>query len=173
VANAEQLLQIKSLAMRGEYGIALACLEGLLQEDPRNVDALRLKGNVIELAAYSEDYRPGEQGGQAPRVEEAESCYREILRLDPANVLAMIDLGDHHCNLGNFDLADSMYDKAIDCLLNGHYCLDFSDEAISAYDGKIDIARTRGGSDQTIVELEQAQAALVAKHVESTGPAEK
>jgi len=166
VPNVERLEKIKSLAMKGEYETALACLDGLLADEPRNTDVLRLKGNVIELAAYQENYQPG--GGPTPKIQEAEKCYQEILKLDSGNVLAMIDLGDHYRNLGNVDLAGSMYDKAIERLAAGHYCLDFVDEAESAYDGKIDIARTRGKDELTLRELEQAQFALISKHLKPT-----
>lgn len=74
----------------GDKEGALALVQKALSQQADNVDALRLQGDLLRLLG---------------RNAEAQAAYEYILRLNPAQVQAHVDLANLHIQAGNLDTA--------------------------------------------------------------------
>ena len=83
--------QAVAAAVSGETDAALEKLALLLEESPQDTGALLLKGHVFEMRYW---------------IPQARAVYSQVLRMDPANLDAIIGLGD--C-----DRADQNYSGAL------------------------------------------------------------
>lgn len=133
----------RELSLKGEYRAGVEMVEGLLQDSPSDIEAKRLKGNILELAALHRVQYEARKLLRSSQFLQARRCYEDILQADPNNTLAMIDLADHFKNLAAFEQAISYYDSALAVLRSGVYRLDWKDEIRTVYDGKIEIAQTQ------------------------------
>ncbi len=101
------------LGIQGYYDAALQILEDLLKEDPFDVVSLRLKGNFLELKEMDLlEYSVKKLISSADYLA-ARKCYETILKADPGNVKAHIDLGDHYRNLDANDKSLEYYREAV------------------------------------------------------------
>lgn len=108
---------------------AIRVLEAILRENPDDLDALMLKGNILDMDGNHE---------------EALKFYQQALNLDPDNVPALIDFGDCIAWLGRYQEAIGYYERALELLKQGKFYLDPRDECRSAYRGKLEALRDSG-----------------------------
>ena len=101
------------LGIQGDYDAALEILEGLLGENPLDLGVLRLKGNLLELKEMDRLEYSGKKLVSCTDYLTARRCYERILEVDPGNVRAHIDLGDHYRNLDANDKALEYYREAV------------------------------------------------------------
>jgi len=92
--------------------LGVEILEDLLKEGPFDVASLRLKGNLLELKEMDLLEYSGRRLVSSPDYLAARICYDKILEVDPGNVRARIDLGDHYKNLDANDKAVEYYSEA-------------------------------------------------------------
>ena len=107
--------------MSGQYGEALAALEKVVGRQPEDVEALRLKGNILELKVLDRAQYRSENLLRSRDWLAARKCYESILSVDPENTLALIDLGDHYRNMGASTKALEYYEVAIALLEKGQF----------------------------------------------------
>lgn len=113
--TAETLEKVRMLSLTGEYSEALQIINTLLVDLPLNIQALRLKGNIIELWLFS-----GYETFSAKELESyfatARECYEKILAIDKDNSYAMKDLADNLKEIGANTEAKKLYLQLIGCL---------------------------------------------------------
>jgi tetratricopeptide (TPR) repeat protein len=107
------------LGLQGRYDAALEIMEGLLSKAPTDIESLRMKGNLLELKAMDLLEHSVKKLTSSSDYLAARQCYESILEIDPRNVTAHIDLGDHYRNLGAKDRALDYYKLAATHLENG------------------------------------------------------
>lgn len=109
------LEEIKLLTLSGEYREALAKIDDLLILSPLNIQALRLKGNTLEILAFSqyESYAPDEL---KKHFLDARLCYETILSIEPSNTYALRDLADNLNTTGETTQAKELYLRLIEYL---------------------------------------------------------
>ncbi len=108
---------------------AIRKLEAILRENPNDLDALMLKGNVLDMDGNHE---------------EALRFYQQALSLDPDNVSALIDFGDCVAWLGRYQEAIGYFDRALELLRQGKFYLDSREECKSAFLSKLEALRDSG-----------------------------
>ena len=108
----ERLKEAWGLGIQGYYAAALEILEDLLKKIPTDVGSLRLKGNLLELKEMDRLEYSGKKLTTSADYLAARSCYERILEIDPGNVKARIDLGDHYRVLEANDKALGYYKEA-------------------------------------------------------------
>ena len=104
------------LGLQGEYDAALKLIGALLTESSSDLVALRMKGNLLELKTLDLMEYSSKKLMSSRDYLAARDCYMQILKFDPQNISALIDLGDHYKNLDAYDKAFSFYEQAIDLL---------------------------------------------------------
>lgn len=120
-------IAFKSLSTaRKAFEAPLIKIEKVLKSDPKNIDALLMKGNIIDLYFSS----------LMEIHEVARSCYEEVLVFTPSNVCALIDMGDWYSIEGKYNKAIRYYDKAISFLKQGKFYRSLKKEFEEAYIGK-------------------------------------
>jgi tetratricopeptide (TPR) repeat protein len=137
--HAQFLESIRSEAIAGGYEKALTTLNQFLEENPDEIDALRLKGNILELRALDGAQYHAKKLLRLPDYVQAQECYEKILDIDARNTLALIDLGDHYKNLGAYDKAISFLARAASLLDAGEFRLGVKEEAQEILDRVLDI----------------------------------
>ena len=158
----KHLEEIRNTALSGEYSDALSEIDKIIDGRPGYIDALRLKGNVLELRALD---RAQSRGGSLLRCRDyvaARRCYEHILQLDPGNTLALIDLGDHFRNLGAAMKALEFYEQAIALLSSGRFGWSRKEEIVEAFGNAAELYGELG-KEADRVRIEQAQRRLVAQ----------
>ena len=80
-----------------------------MRQNPDDLNALRLKGNVLDLGASDEE-ADFDHEQRAKMLEMALECYERILALAPHNALALIDLADFWKNQDRYDESLGYYD---------------------------------------------------------------
>jgi|SRR6185437_14444091 len=116
------------LGAQGYYDAAFEILEGLLKEVPADVASLRMKGNLLELKTLEVMEHSRKRLTSSADYLAARDCYKKILDIDPRNVRAHIDLGDHYKNLDANDRALEHYKQAIDLLQNASRHNDWNED---------------------------------------------
>jgi tetratricopeptide (TPR) repeat protein len=110
--RAVRLKEAWGLGIQGYYDAALEILEGLLKKTLADVGSLRLKGNLLELKEMDRLEYSGKKLTTSADYLAARQCYERILEIDPGNVKARIDLGDHYRVLEANDKALEYYREA-------------------------------------------------------------
>ena len=105
-----------ALGAQGYYDAALDILDDLLKEAPSDPASLRMKGNLLELKTLDVMEHSQKTLTSSADYLAARECYERILDIDPRNVRAHIDLGDHYRNLGANDRALEYYKEAAELL---------------------------------------------------------
>jgi len=155
--NSETLKHAQRLAITGDYLGALARIDSVLKREPKNVEALRFKGNVIELKVFDCELNENNEFVRSPEILKARVCYEQALLLEPNNPGVLADLGTHWNNLGNTDKAMYFFDKVI-ALLSGLQGLNStSDDFVEALEGKIEILLERGDTAEAMQLQQQLQ----------------
>lgn len=108
----ERLKEAWGLGIQGYYDAALEILEDLLEKSPADVRSLRLKGNLLELKEMDRLEYSGKKLTTSADYLAARLCYERILEIDPGNIKARIDLGDHYRVLEANDKALGYYREA-------------------------------------------------------------
>ena len=104
------------LGLAGEYEEALEILDDILRANPPDFATLRLKGNLLELKAMALLENSGKSLQTSADYVAARDCYETILKHNPQDIAAHIDLGDHFRNLSANDKALEHYKDAARCL---------------------------------------------------------
>ncbi|MEP7242863.1 MAG: tetratricopeptide repeat protein [Gammaproteobacteria bacterium] len=130
----KRLEEIRDTAISGQYADALAELEEIIGGRPVHVEALRLKGNILELKALNRAQHHAQKLLRSRDYVNARKCYEEILALEPDNTLALIDLGDHFRNLGASTKALDYYERAISLLSKGRFSWSRKEEIEEAFE---------------------------------------
>jgi len=115
-SRVQRLEEAWGLGVQGYYDAALEIIDTLLQENPQDTGSLRLKGNLLELKEMDLMEYSGRKLISSADFVAARACYSRILEIEPDNVKAHIDLGDHYRNLGANDKALEYYRKAVNLL---------------------------------------------------------
>ena len=97
----DELLKEGTFLAASEPEDALEIVNRLLLDDPLDVEALSLKGTILEVLDTYTDAR---------------RCYEKILDINPMNARALIDVGDTYELTDDLETALSFYDRAIDIL---------------------------------------------------------
>jgi tetratricopeptide (TPR) repeat protein len=105
----ERLEEAWGLGIQGYYDTALEILEDLLGKNPLDLGSLRLKGNLLELKEMDRLEYSGKKLISSDDYLAARKCYEKILEVEPLNIKALIDLGDHYRNLDANDRALEYY----------------------------------------------------------------
>ena len=87
---------------------ALEIVNDFLRRDPCDVEALGLKGNILEWLDADDDAR---------------KCYDEILQIDPTNARALIDIAGTYLNTDDPEACITFSNRAL-ALLSGSYILE-------------------------------------------------
>lgn len=140
----EQLESIRDLATEGSYDEAIRRISRFLRGAPHDLEAIRLKGNMLELKALDRAQYHCKKLLRSEEYLEARRCYERILKVDEGNTLALIDLGDHFANLGAHDKAGSYYEAALTLLRQGESRTSWRDEVAEAFDRYIDLCNETG-----------------------------
>jgi len=111
----DQLANARMLALTGEFQEALSIISQILEIDPSNIEALRLRGNAIELSALGE-MSPGPIEDRSRDLDLALESYEAILRIVPEDTLAMKDLADHYSRFRDKNHALKLYSQLIGVL---------------------------------------------------------
>lgn len=136
------LEEAKALCLAGEYREALALTATLLLENPRDVDSLRLKGNILELQVLEREANQEVKHTYSPEFGKARACYEQILLIEPDHPGALTDLGSHWKNLGDTSKALDYFDRML--ALHRDQKHENRDELIEAMEGKIEILKQQG-----------------------------
>lgn len=133
----------RASALAGEYVSARRQLGHLLNIDPRDLDALRLLGNALELQAIDDAHRLNIEMNDCESFKHARACYQRILLADPNHVGALVDLGTYWRNGGENGFALEYYERALACLSPQSY-KETPDEFLEALQGKIELLENAG-----------------------------
>lgn len=139
----QQLEQARALAMECSYDAALDLVEELLLKYPDDMEGLRLKGNILEQKALDLNEYIKAKLTKSPEYLLARECYEQVLRVDPRNTVALIDLGDHYKNLDAYDKAFAFYEQAVDLLRSGESRLGRADELEEILSTCLDLSRQK------------------------------
>lgn len=141
----EQLEKAKTLAIiHRQYNKALKIVNYLLKLKSSDIDALRLKGNILDLQTLDLMRDQSVISTDAQNFDHARICYEKILKLDPGNIVALIDMGDYWERRENYEIALEYYNKAIERLRNGHFYNSFEDECEEAFWSKAELLKNIG-----------------------------
>lgn len=115
------LEEANGAALEWDTARALEILDQLLALDPTDVEALLLKGHVLEMRGQAKLARP---------------LYEDVLRLDSANALALVDLADCEQDEGRLEPALQLLEKAEAIVQAGIYRSDRDFELEEVLRGK-------------------------------------
>ncbi|MBC8379602.1 MAG: amidohydrolase family protein [Planctomycetes bacterium] len=112
--SSTSILRAQKLCANGKFNEALAVIDKLLQQNPRNAEALVCKGNVLgEMSENTNDMMKQAQYGMG-----AMQAFDQALRHAPNNVAARIGRGVSNLTapapFGNVDIAFSDLQKAVE-----------------------------------------------------------
>jgi Flp pilus assembly protein TadD len=138
----EKLEEARMLALESNFSAADKIISELLQDRPDDVEALRLKGNVLEQAELEKNEFAADRLTLSARYIAAGACYEEILRLDATNTCALLDLGDHFLNLDALDQAQTYYSRALELLESGEFRTDWREEVSDLLERATALSRT-------------------------------
>jgi tetratricopeptide (TPR) repeat protein len=144
-----RLNRAKFLAMSNSHDEAIAILNSVLADDQNDIEALRLKGNAIELRELQAFAANGTGGSFSDEFSEAGTCYEKILTVDPFNVMALIDLGTHWKNRSEIEKALKYYSQAEKLIKQRQAPDDFRDELIEVLEGQLEISEQLGEIEQS------------------------
>lgn len=139
----QNLERAKEFALQGSYESALQIIDDLLAVNRLDIDALRLKGNVLDLEVVHQTELLSNTE-KANKIELAKQCYEEALNIAPNNVLALIDIADFWREQQQFAKALGYYDHALELLKHRQAYLSLEDEMDEAYAGKLETLRMLG-----------------------------
>lgn len=136
-SKTEDTLEVARMAtLSGDYDGALSLIEIFLGQNPDDIDALRLKGNTIELKVLSQ-MEVSAPASHSTEISNAKACYENILKREPNDLLTLKDIADHYKNFGSKEDAIAYYEKLLKLLRHqeslGSDVADFIDEVLDDY----------------------------------------
>lgn len=140
----EALEEAQRLSLAGNYKEALACVDSVLRRSPHDVEALRFKGNIIELAVFADELDTGPDFVRSPEMLKARECYEQALTFEPTHTGVLADLGTHWKNLGNDGKAIEFFEKVIALLPDTPDPNSDNDSFVEALEGEIEILQRQG-----------------------------
>lgn len=111
--RSETLESAKFFALSQNFKDAIHLVNLVLQNNPNDVQALCLKGNILEMQGGCDYLNSIERVGQSAWAIEARCCYIKALEIDSANTWALRDLADNLKNSGDYEGALRLYDELI------------------------------------------------------------
>lgn len=153
----QKLERAKELALDGSFESALEIIDDLLGDNHLDVDALRLKGNVLDLEVVHQTTLLN-NAEKADKIELAKQCYEEALNISPNNVLALVDIADFWREQQQYDKALQYYDQALELLQHGQAYLSLEDELEEALSGKLETLRILGDDKRIAICEEEGRA---------------
>ena len=136
------LHQAAGAAVDRDTAQALSLLRQLLDAEPDDLDALLLRGHVIEMT------------GDPPG---ARSSYERVLELDPRNVRALIDLADCDVWEGMAQAALARLDQAEQLVHAGLHHSDRDEELQEILENKFNCLQVLGRATEAREILEQCE----------------
>lgn len=103
------------LTLSGDYQGAIEIVSRILKLEPLNIEALRLRGNALELSVLGE-MRPVPAEDRIRDLDMALASYEMILKISPKDTLAIKDLADHYNNFRDKRFALDLYSKLVGVL---------------------------------------------------------
>ncbi len=123
------LVSVRKMDLLRDKVTPLKVIDQYLAEiAPNDVDVLRLKANVLDIQL---------KYGQSLGI------YKKLLRVNPTDVLALIDLGDVYARRSQYVHAIKCYNRALRALNQGHHIsraysyIGKEEEWHDAYKGKV------------------------------------
>lgn len=145
VSHLEKAKQLATLDKK--YDNALNIVSRLLKLNGNDIDALRLMGNILDLKEMDNYNKSSLKNYSRPELENAKKYYDDILRLDPDNTLALIDIGNYWERRGDYKASLEHYNKVISLLNQGHYYLSLEDEYEEVFFNKALLLKSMGRID--------------------------
>lgn len=117
------LEQAKSLTLAGEYQSAIEIVDDIIKDNPKDIEALRFKGNTLELQVLAERAQMDlDASADDARLATARTFYKAILEIEPDNITALKDLADNLKLSGDILSSAQVYDQLIEELGNRISC---------------------------------------------------
>ena len=143
------LEKAKALAvLHRKYNESIEIVDYLLRHRSNDIDALRLKGNILDLQALDLMQDQSVDSTDIQNLDHARTCYEKILTLDPENVVALIDMGDYWKHRENYEVASEYYNRAIELLKRGHFYSSFESECEEAFRSKAELLKYIGKTEE-------------------------
>jgi tetratricopeptide (TPR) repeat protein len=98
----------------GDFEESFRRLDEIARSSPTDTEVLRWKGNLLEEYAYEDLARANRFDPDDERLVVARRCYERILKKDPSNARAMIDLGESLRYQGKWTQALRLFNRALD-----------------------------------------------------------
>ena len=137
---------------------ALSLVDSFLNTNPKDVDALLLKGNILELMAYHLEVSAStEQFEVNDFKESSRKCYEELLKIAPENPVVYKDLGDYWEDKNDKKKALEFYDQSIALLKAGKFYSCAKEEIEAAYWAKYELLKDTGNTEKAIECLEEGK----------------
>jgi len=141
----ERLEAARESAREGEYRRALELAQEVLDAEPYDLNALALKGNILDYQAeVAAELGLADLAVEA--ADEARWCYETMLEIDADNVRALIDMGDHQARRARHEDALRWFDRAIAQLDAGRYFAALEEDLAEALARKRDSLLALGRS---------------------------
>lgn len=145
----ERLEQARETARDGEYRHALELAQEVLDAEPYDLNALALKGNILDYQAeVAAELGLADLAVEA--AEEARHCYETMLQVDRENVRALIDIGDHLSRRSRHEDALGWYDRALAQLDAGRYFSSHDEDLAEALTRKRDSLIALGRNQEAV-----------------------
>jgi len=141
-----EIEKARKLGLARQYDAALRVLGTILLREPHDVDALRLKGNLLDLQAADQELPQSSQNRRL-QVERARQCYMRVLEIDRHDGQAMKDLGDSWLE-EDPESAAEYYARAAAEFDTGVASASTRDELIEAMEGHIDALERLGRNEE-------------------------
>ena len=121
------------------YRAAYAILDEALAKWPGHVDALRTKGNILDMEAFLEISEDEDPDPADPRFAEASRLYEEALRQDPNDTLTLVDAAESRARNGDVESSMSAFEHAIHLLKEPSIDIDAVDELVNAHRSRLHV----------------------------------
>lgn len=118
----------------------------MLLREPRDIEALRLKGNLLDLQTADQEL-PQSSENRRLQVERARQCYVRVLEIEPHDGQAMKDLGDSWLE-EHPETAAEYYARAVAELDTSVASAATRDDLIEAMEGHIDALERLGRTEE-------------------------
>jgi hypothetical protein len=107
---------------------ALKAVDEVLRRNPDDLEALQLKGNLLEKDALEQNEFSSKRLSRSQGYLLARRCYESILEKDASNTSALLDIGDHYLHLDALDLAQTYYSRLLKLLKAGEFRTNWREE---------------------------------------------
>ncbi len=146
-------------SIQHKYKEAIDLLETVLIDDPSDIDALILKGNILELNAcrIAANSTSGEYSEVQELKKQSKKCYEKVLEIDPDNPVVLKDMGDYWEDNNQNQKALEFYNKAISLLKEGKIYKSAESELEETFWAKYELLRKEGDDEEAKKCLEEGR----------------